>query len=293
MRRSSHIAALGVASIALHCGAPSVELPDGGNGGSLLPDRMIEPPPGVPEFVPPPPVTPYPIVTINGTADGRRVFLEGPGINPTAAPLGASGAYCIDLVLPGPGTYTFTLRAYGQDNQIGMATQPIEVTYNPSAPDLQGVFTCDGVDPAGCEAAVEICDDGIDNDCNGLRDLQDPACQTCAPDQYEPNDDPSAPRIQPAQHSGLRLCPDDVDYFRLFVRDGERIEAQINFSHAEGNLDMDLIGVDLETVLVPARTDTDGERIVYTATVTGEHLLRVFGARGTANDYDLLVDIRQ
>ncbi|MBX3246415.1 MAG: putative metal-binding motif-containing protein [Myxococcales bacterium] len=41
--------------------------------------------------------------------------------------------------------------------------------------DLAG-FDCDDTNPAVNSGAVEICDDGLDNDCNGLVDFRDPAC---------------------------------------------------------------------------------------------------------------------
>ena len=47
------------------------------------------------------------------------------------------------------------------------------------------------IDTAGCvKSGAEICDDGLDNDCNGLTDCEDPACGgfacvTPAPDTWQ------------------------------------------------------------------------------------------------------------
>ena len=41
---------------------------------------------------------------------------------------------------------------------------------------------CDDADPAINPGASEVCDDGVDNDCDGLLDDADPACQTSSCD---------------------------------------------------------------------------------------------------------------
>jgi hypothetical protein len=40
---------------------------------------------------------------------------------------------------------------------------------------------CDDDDPGVHPGAAEVCDDGVDNDCDGLADGDDPACSSCTP----------------------------------------------------------------------------------------------------------------
>lgn len=46
--------------------------------------------------------------------------------------------------------------------------------------DADGLIDCEDPD-CGCDPRVEICDNGIDDDNNGLIDCQDPACDPCDP----------------------------------------------------------------------------------------------------------------
>lgn len=48
-----------------------------------------------------------------------------------------------------------------------------------------GGTDCDDDDPNVSPGAFEICDDGIDNDCNELVDEADPACSGCVPDAFD------------------------------------------------------------------------------------------------------------
>jgi hypothetical protein len=59
--------------------------------------------------------------------------------------------------------------------------------------DSDGVTTCDGdcddMDPTVYPDAAEVCDDGADNDCNGLADSADPACDAGDDDDSAGDDD--------------------------------------------------------------------------------------------------------
>lgn len=294
MRRTfSTFVALGLAS---GC-SPSLDLPDG--GFSVLPDRQITLPPAAPSVAPVPAVTPYQIVTFRGSSEGRRVFITANGLNPQAVLVGSGGDFCADVRVRNPGTYQFDLQAYSQDNQLGdPLPQKISVTYDPTAPEVDGLLTCTGVHPRGCEDTVEICNDNRDNDCDNLVDQQDPECNPCVDDDLEENDDLLAPSIPPGQYTGLQICAEDPDYYGVYVRQGEKIDAQILFTHAEGNLTLDLLSVNFGTeqapermVLVRADSLDDNEALSYTATVTGYHMLAVYGDQNTQNEYRMVLSL--
>lgn len=292
MRRLAILGAVGLASAC----SPSLDLPDG--GFTLLPDRMMELPPGPPTVDPrPPPVTPYNIITFRGFADGRRVFIESNGLNPQAVLVGSGGTFCADIRVTNPGSYLFDLRAFSSDGQLGDGLeQRISVTYDPSAPDIQGLLTCQGVSPKECEGQIEICDNMRDDDCNNLVDQADPACNPCIDDELEDNDDASAARIAPGNYAGLQLCPDDPDFYGVFLREGEVLDAQIDFTHTEGDLTLDLYGFDRGNGERPLldRSDSidNGESLTFTATASGQHVLGVYGSSDTQNVYDLTISIR-
>ena len=82
---------------------------------------------------------------------------------------------------------------------------------------------CDDTDPAVNSSAVEICDDGIDNDCDGMTDMNDTYdCEvpTCGTDT-SPKDQPHlAPLLNPddtvhADETDLRCgkCHDPNDFY--------------------------------------------------------------------------------
>lgn len=299
MRRCGYTAALiGLAAAVIACD-PTVELPDA--GFTLLRDAGLAPPPAAPQVTPPPPNTPYDLLTLRGNAQGRRVIISGTwtdanneahSLNPEAVTLGVGGQFCADLRLPEEAVYSFQVQAYGADNQVGAPlAAPIRVRYDQAAPALPDERTCAGVLTQGCAGTVEICGDDRDNDCNGLVDEEDPHCATCIDDVLEPNNDVDAPRIQPGTYGDLQICAGNQDYYPIYLRAGERLDAQILFQHTEGNLDLELLGIDKSTVLTGSTSNEDVETVIWTATVSGDHLLRVFGSQTTTNGYRLRVEI--
>lgn len=277
------VAALLVSSLAA-CGDPSVDRPDGGPG--LDATNGGEPPPK-PTLDAPPARQPWRIVTLHGRAPGaRRVIIEGAG-NPVASPVLPDNTFCVDIALERADSYDFSVLAQGADGQLSDPAGPTTVVFDPNAPGIPGLSTCSGADPAGCSTTIEICDNGRDDDCNNLVDMRDPDCATCTDDAFEPNDDGTAPRVDPGREDGLKICPGNQDYFGVFARSGETITARIFFVNANGNLDLELLGLDQRTVLERATSLDDDEALTHTATATGQYDLVVFSSDNASNDYAL------
>ncbi len=85
----------------------------------------------------------------------------------------------------------------------------------------------------------------------------------CAADPFEPDDSPEqAAPLGDGLHVGLTLCDQDRDYYAIEVQEGERIEIDARFVHADGDLDMSLKGANGRP-LAASLTSTDDERIVW------------------------------
>ncbi|MCK6550737.1 hypothetical protein L6R52_33175 [Myxococcota bacterium] len=287
MQRRLIVPLAALAALTLACGEPSVSGPDGGSTG--IDSGPTSPPPAKPTVDATPARTPYAVLTLRGRAEGRRVIVEGGG-NPIASTLLPDGSFCVDVPLRAPGDYALSVFAQAADGQISDAAGPIAVTFDPAAPGIPGGETCSGADPAGCPGTQEICDNNRDDDCNSLVDERDPDCASCTDDVLEPNDDPSAPRIDPGRYEGLRICPANEDYYGLFLRTGERADVRLFFVHAQGNLDLHLLGTDRRRVVARSTSLDDDESLTFTATTTGQLPLRVFSDDGASTTYTL--DVR-
>lgn len=283
--------AIGLVGLGLACGDLEVETPDGGTV-ERFDVRGATPPPRTPVLESFPARVPYSVISLRGQTDGRRVLVEGLGNPRTIQTI--SESFCIDLPVPGPGTYDLLVHALGVDGQLSDAPAQAQVVIDPAAPPVPGASTCSGADPAGCSGAVEICGNGRDDDCNNLADEDDPACATCAGDLL---DDQSsrldAPALSPGRYEDLLLCPGDLDVYGVLMRAGERLNARILFSHADGNLELQLLGADQRTVLARSVSVTDDEAVTYTSSVAAEYKLVVFAEAGVSNGYTLSISLER
>lgn len=249
------------------------------------------PPPPVPSIDSIPMRIPYPVATLRGRApDARRVLVAG-SENPLVASVLPTEEYCIDVPMPNPGPYAFEVRSQSSDGIFSTGTATIEIEFDPGAPPDSRLVTCSGMDPAGCAGATEICDNRQDDDCNGLVDDRDPACVECVDDIFEPNDDVDSPRLDPGRYEGLSLCSGNEDHFGVYARAGDTINARIYFTHADGDLDLQLAGTDRVTGLDSSTSSTDDEAVTTVATETGEYRLRVWSPTGATNGYTLDLDV--
>lgn len=90
----------------------------------------------------------------------------------------------------------------------------------------------------------------------------------------------------------LRVTANDRDWFAVPANGGDDVYVQVNFAHADGDLDVDLVdanGVRLGT----GHSTTDNEQISITVPGTGLQpvYVQVRGYNGATNDYTLTVDI--
>ena len=271
------------------CVEPQIETPDAGYYSFLDANGMELPPPS-PVLDPVPYRQPYSIVTVRGLATGRRVILEG-GSNPVASAIVPDGSFCVDMELPGPGTYNFS--AYAQNDQGLLSDMPadIEVVFDPSSPAIANAQTCDGSDPAGCAMETEICDNGRDDDCNNLIDDNDPACTSCVDDALEPNNTSGAPRIEIDRYDNLRICPNDPDYYGIYLKEAEKLTARLYFDHSFGNIDMQLLLAEDDSILERSNTSTDDESLSYTSSSAGEYRLFIYSDEGANNPYSLELSV--
>ncbi|MBU0552206.1 hypothetical protein KKB55_13485 [Myxococcota bacterium] len=147
--------------------------------------------------------------------------------------------------------------------------------------DCPGAEVCvDGV----CQPASE-CE--MDNDCAGAMVCVEGQCVAagCDEDAVEPNDtQATAFPLVPGALS-LGLC--DEDWFEIDVCAGGRVDIVVAFTHADGDLDAQLIGPD-GAVLLESASSTDDERLAIDGGPTlGRVWLRVYGYNGAQNPYRL------
>jgi len=108
----------------------------------------------------------------------------------------------------------------------------------------------------------------------------------CSADVYEPNDtwNQAAPLVDGA-YPDLHLCVGDGDWYSMEVGNGQLLDIQLAFTHAQNDLGMTLYvenpyGAGL-MALVGADSLTDNEWIQYTPYRAGTYYLYVHRSRGT------------
>jgi hypothetical protein len=108
------------------------------------------------------------------------------------------------------------------------AAVSLSVTQDPTAP-TPSMPTCAG--QSGQCAAQETCGNGVDDDCNGLADRCDPACNGCTDDFLEPNDYPyNVPTLSAGNFTNLKLCPCRTDWYALSLSAGQQVSMHLAIS---------------------------------------------------------------
>ncbi len=118
---------------------------------------------------------------------------------------------------------------------------------------------------------------------------------TCTDDGLEDNDDAaSATMIAPPIAQAGQACPVDDDYYELTAFSGETIVVIVEFSHAEGDINLQLFDSGL-SVVADSLSTTDDESISYSVPSGGTFFVHVLNVNDTGsavgNPYDLDVSI--
>lgn len=111
-----------------------------------------------------------------------------------------------------------------------------------------------------------------------------------ADDRLEDNDDATVPAAlsEGVAHDGI-LCGADQDWFLVPVTVGCVADASVEFTHAQGDIDLELYRPDGTTLVARSAGTDDGERVVRVATEAGMRLKVFFFSAEEANPYRLVV----
>jgi len=133
--------------------------------------------------------------------------------------------------------------------------------------------------------------------------IDSPVATPLLPDHMEPNDTPETATLLRTDASGERLtgshtfhdltihAAGDVDYFRFTTEAVGSMAhgATILAPHENGDLGIELLNDELQRV-AQSNGQEDAEHISFDGLIAGTYYLRVFGADGATNQYDLSID---
>lgn len=156
-------------------------------------------------------------------------------------------------------------------------------------PDEEGILSAELLDPAGTviqrldpvrngsEFDEEVTTDGVhfvvvrqeedDIDGGGIPyALTRIAAEVdCEEDVWEPNDvAAAAPTLAPLTYEGMAICQDEIDLFRVDLRAGQTLVADVRFDHLLGDIDVRLLD-ETGAAVASAGSTSDNERVSYTA----------------------------
>ncbi len=108
----------------------------------------------------------------------------------------------------------------------------------------------------------------------------------CAIDDGEPNNAVAARSALPSGTQVVSICESDEDFYVLPGTRGKRATIDVTFRHGEGDLDVQLLGLDGRQILATSDSSSDNEQIVHTLPLDGDYTIRVFSlSSGAVADY--------
>jgi hypothetical protein len=193
-------------------------------------------------------------------------------------------------------TGTHYLRVYG----AGFVVNTYTLTLNTNPPaDI--CFSDEDCPASRCQTQEATCYPegycGSNFDCeqvnpNAYCSTEAMQCESCMLDAAEPNDSVEAPSsLSAALGQPLNSCGAN-DFYAFEAQAGERISININFIHADGDVDAKLYAPNPDTGMLSPVTFASGvmdnELIEHDAMISGTYVLEVYGfGNGPGNTYTI------
>lgn len=114
----------------------------------------------------------------------------------------------------------------------------------------------------------------------------------CDDDPLEPNDSAHSARpIGAGRHAGLVVCPRDEDWYVLERQLNQSLQVRIEFPALQGDLDLDLVAGDGQTLLMRSATAGDAEFVFVDNNPGTRFFVRVWADPQVGNRYELRADL--
>jgi hypothetical protein len=108
----------------------------------------------------------------------------------------------------------------------------------------------------------------------------------CSVDAGEPNNTLITRSALPAPSDVVTICSSDEDFYVLSGVAGKKVTIDVRFRQGDGDIDVQLIGLDGRQILATSDSQSDNERIEQVLPLDGEYTIRVFSlSSGEAADY--------
>lgn len=117
---------------------------------------------------------------------------------------------------------------------------------------------------------------------------------SCEPDALEPNNTPASAVTLPEAPDALTVCGSDQDYFAVEGAANKKLTARASFLHADGDLDLMILGLDGDQILAAADGVGNVEDAEAVLPLDGTYYVRVFSlTSGAKSRYRLEIALEE
>ena len=190
---------------------------------------------------------------------------------------GDADFYAIDLDVGDEITVALTFTHADGDVDVYLGDAEGTVLASSTSEDDDESFTYTAEEAGQYIVLVNLWEDLGDNPGNAYSmdvDVEG-AAGGCVDDEQEDND--SIDTAWPVFNESISAvsCDLDDDYYSIFLAEGDTLEVELTFSHADGDVDVILLDSS-EAMVAVSESEDDNEDFEYTATATGEYFIVVY-----------------